>query len=57
MQFASLAFFPQEVCGFALIDSRAAFAVSALAFVIIHGENIVEKEFNSTPRFYKSFLC
>ena len=44
MQFASLPFFPPEMCAFALIYSRAASAVSGLAFVIIHCENIMERE-------------
>ena len=40
-QFASLAFFPLEKCGFALIYSSAAFAVSGLAFIIIRCANIM----------------
>lgn len=44
MQFASLPFFPPEMCVFALIYSGAASAVSGLAFVIIHCENIMERE-------------
>lgn len=56
-QFASLPFFPPEMCTFALIFKGSS-TVSGLAFVIIHCENIMKREsITPLPDLKKKVSC